>query len=871
MNYGTQLDCTMTVPSTISDAVRLQAVLYPDRLALVCAGLPAFSFSELNCSIGQIGKILHAADVGAASRVGVVLPNGPEAAIVAIAASAHAVCFPLSSALSATDFEFELTRANLDAVIFPDWIELPAMGPARASSIGIFCVSRAARSFADVRLQSVAAIRPERRRSGRPSAQSVALIQMSSGSTGTPKLILVTHANLFDIAEKMRTWFRLSENDRCACFLPIYSGFGFKIALLGPLLIGSSVALAKSQRAEDILEWCSDLNPTWFVAIPPFLNAALDKLRSTANSELKHSLRFFASTTAYLPESVRAGLEAILGIPGLELYGLREAGIVASNPAPPANRKPGSVGLITDDVAILSAEGEVLPCGTPGPVAVRGQGLSPGYIDALPFGSDSVPEGRASQDEWALTGDLGIIDADGFLSVIGRTKEIINRGGEKIAPSEIEKALLLHQAVREAVAFGVPHPRLGESVSAAVVLKTESEVTSSDLQSFLYERLASSKIPQRVYVVSTLPRTKTGKVQISELRNYFSDRDREIVPPGGILEILIVDIWERLLGRTDIGVDENFFELGGDSLLATVMLLEVEALTRRPISQSALRAVWTVRQLAAAVLRDLPAENELVTRVKNGSGTPFFFCHGDYKDRGIYAFRLTDLIEQDIPIFLLNHHRGSGGAGQVTVEDLARLYVPHLLASQPTGRFRIGGYCAGGILAWEIAHQLKQAGREVEFVVLIDSPSLNCRPMLRAAKNALNLISMVSSKRLRETLEFNGMSAIWVSIRSRPLVWGAIRKVMRHASARSLRKETYHLWLGEYRRISNYIPEGLDTELFCLICGENARRRDYRPVAWTRLAREVHSRPIPGDHHTCVTTFAGVLASELQGIFATRH
>jgi hypothetical protein len=127
---------------------------------------------------------------------------------------------------------------------------------------------------------------------------------------------------------------------------------------------------------------------------------------------------------------------------------------------------------------------------------------------------------------------------------------------------------------------------------------------------------------------------------------------------------------------------------------------------------------------------------------------------------------------------------------------------------------------------------------------------------------------MISPKKLRETFELNGMRAIWVSMRTQPLLWGAIRKALRRASTRSFREEASHLRLDEYRRISNYIPGGLDTELFCLVCDENAHRMDYRPMGWTRLVREAHSRPIPGDHHTCVTTFAGVLASELQGILA---
>lgn len=866
--------------STISDAIQLQATLQPDLPAIVCAGLLAFSFRELNTKIRQIGDELRAAGIGASSRVGVVLPFGPEAAVIAVAVSAHAIGFPLNPALSSTEFEFELKRADLDAVVLPGWIELPAAAPARAHSIGVFRASRAIHSLTEIDLEPVAKVPSVRQRSGVPSSRSVSVIQMSSGSTGAPKLILITHANLFDIAGKMRTWFGLSASDRCACILPIYSGFGFKIALVAPLLIGGSIILPKKQKPEDVAAWTSDLHPTWFVATPTYLHAALDKLRSGPGGKLVHSLRFFASTSAYLPEAVRTGLETILGIPGLEFYGLREAGIVAANPAPPAKRKPGSVGLISPDVAILNDDGDILPRGTAGAVAVRGQGVTPGYIEALPSGSDSLSQSNLSQNKWSLTGDLGIVDADGFLSIVGRKKDIINRGGEKIAPSEIEKALLLHPAVREAVAFGVPHPRLGENVSAAVVLKPETEATSSEFQEFLTEHLASFKVPQRVYLVRTLPRTGNGKVRTSELREYFSNRVRQIAPPEGDLEVLIVEIWERVLGRTDIGVDENFFELGGDSLLAAEMIVEVETLIRRQIPRSALRAVMTVRQLAAAALRVSTTKNDLITCAKTGSGAPFFFCHGDDHNRGIYALRLANMIEKGFPIFLLNPFQEDyRETVQVTMEDMARRYVPQLLTAQPTGQFRIGGFCVGGLLAWEIAAQLVKAGRDVEFFVLIDAPSLNGRFAFSATKKLLSLIAQASPAAIRKKIDLDSMVFVWAWARrimgNRPIAWRVINRFFGNNSEnRPSLSVLPHVrepqWMEHYRRMANYLPQHIDTELFHLVCNENARRPDFSPLAWINLARVFHSKVIPGEHTTCITTFADKLATELERIFSAR-
>ena len=321
---------------TIAEAISLHAEQQPDRPAIVCAGFPPLSFRELSRKIEQIGTDLRAAGIGASSRVGIALPNGPEAAIIAVAVCAHAIGFPLNPALAASEFEFELARADLDAVVLSGWAASPATAPAAARSIGVFHATKANSSLDEIGLQRVVEVRPERRRSGAPSPRSVSVIQMSSGSTGIPKLILVTHANLFDIADKMRVWFGLSGSDRCACLLPISSGFGFKIALVAPLLIGGSVAFAKTQRPDDIATWGFDLDPTWFVATPTVLHAALDKLRAAAHGKLEHSLRFFASTSAYLPQTVRTGIQAILGIPAL--------GVVRTSRGRDSRRKSGAAG-----------------------------------------------------------------------------------------------------------------------------------------------------------------------------------------------------------------------------------------------------------------------------------------------------------------------------------------------------------------------------------------------------------------------------------------------------------------------------------------------------------------------------------------------
>jgi oxalate---CoA ligase len=843
------------IDRTISDAISRHAVGTPERPAIVCSGLAALSFQDLDRTIKQIGVRLQTAGIGASSRVGIMMPNGPEAALIALAVSAHAIGFPLNPALTASEFEFELKRADLDAIVLPEWVNLPITDTARAAHVGIFHATKANSSLAEVDLRSVAEIAIERRRSGTPSSCSVSVIQMSSGSTGIPKLILVSHENLFDIAQKMHKWFGLSADDRCACTLPVFSGFGFKIALVAPLLIGSSIALARTQRPEDIGDWISDLGPTWFVSTPTYLHAALDKLRSTGDRKTAHSLRFFASTSAYLPEAVRVGLEDILGIPCLEFYGLREAGIVTANPAPPAIRKPGSVGLVSPDVTILGSDSQI--SGISGVLAVRGAGVSPGYIEALPLGSDTVPKMGRPRAEWTLTGDLGIVDENGFLSIHGRAKEIINRGGEKISPYEIEKALLQHPSVREAGVYSVPHPRLGENVAAAVVLQPHAETTSSELRDFLRSHLAGFKIPQRIEAVDSIPKSNNGKILRAHLAEIGAARNRQIDPPESPLEFQILAIWQRLLQHTDIGVRDDFFEAGGDSLLATEMLAEVEVAIGHRIPQAELVSASTIRELATIASEIGSDDDDVVTKTRGGTGTPFVFCHGDVTTRGFYALKLAALLKSDGPVYLVHPRRDVNKTSELAIEDMAAFAVRRLLAFQPSGSFLIGGYCTGGLLAWEVAHQLLQAGRQVETVLLIDTLSLNSRWPFRAARRLTDGIAGVAwSKAWKRRLNRSAMPALWVL--ARETYTNGLQWMAQSLPAKPLFDERD---VPYFRAMANYIPPTLDCELVAIACQKNANAFEWSTGAWVPLVRHVRQAIVPGEHMTCITTHVEALAN----------
>ncbi len=827
ISVAKDLSPSRLLPQTIAEAIAQHAVRNPNQPAIVGTQFAPFSFRGLDLWIKQIGEQLSAAGIGRHSRVGIMLPPGPEGAVLGVAVASHAISVPLNSNRPETE-------------IVPGWVESPALAIAQGSSFGLIEASRAVGSLSSVALRQVREAPALVRSPVKIALDSIALIFTTSGTTGTPKLVYVTHENLLVTADKMRQWFNLSSDDRTAFVLPGYYGAAIKISLFAPLLLGGSVGLPTTRHAQDLAEWVPELCPTWLWGNPTFFQAVLDRLRSGAGTKLTHSLRFVVSGTAYLSPTLRAELEAMLGVPVLQSYGMSEAGILAADPAPPVKRKPGTVGLVSrDELTIVGPNGDPVPDGEVGEIVVHGPTVSP----------DIAADGEAerSNGRWLFTGDLGSIDSEGYLTVVGRTKELINRGGEKISPYEVERALLLHPSVKEAAAFSVPHPRLGENVAAAVVLKSETNTTIQEIKTFLADHLAPFKIPQHVFVVPKLPKGSTGKISRSELSDAMAHRIRDVVPPDSPLEFQIIDIWQALLCRKDIGIDDDFFELGGDSLLAVQMVLEVEAIARRKIPLSALKAVYTVRQLAATIIRTASTSEELVTCAKQGDGAPFFFCHGDYTTRGLYAFKLVEMLRCDQPVFLLNPYRDPDP--KFSIEEMARCYLPHLLAAQPAGAFRLGGFCNGGLLAWELAHQLESLGRRVEFIVLIDVRSLNARLTLRIIASLTRLIAAVAPKKIGEKLKLNVMRAIW----------------------NRLGQAFYY---GPYlRAMSNYLPPKLRSNVVIVLSEEHRVMKklllSYSPTPWNRLAPKVHCRYVAGTHHGAITTHAGELALLLDGLLST--
>jgi oxalate---CoA ligase len=302
-------------------------------------------------------------------------------------------------------------------------------------------------------------------------------------------------------------------------------------------------------------------------------------------------------------------LEETFGVPVIESYGMTEAAHqMASNPLPPAERKSGSVGLPAGpEMAIMDDEGNLLSNGATGEIVIRGKNVTAGYANN--------PEANASAffDGWFRTGDLGRKDGGGYFYLTGRKKEMINRGGEKISPREIDEALLEHPAVAQAVAFASPHPTLGEDLVAAVVLRAAATANERELRQFLIERLAAVKVPSRILIVFAIPKGPTGKLQRIGLHQKLSEQlNSEYVPPRNELEKSIVSVMEQILSTSRVGVNDNFFSLGGDSLKAIRVLAQLSTIFQIQLSAVALFLNPTATELELEITKILGEDTGLL-------------------------------------------------------------------------------------------------------------------------------------------------------------------------------------------------------------------------------------------------------------------
>jgi acyl-CoA synthetase (AMP-forming)/AMP-acid ligase II/thioesterase domain-containing protein len=690
----------------------------PEAPALLAVGREALTYERLEHFVTETAGRLRAHGLGPQSRIALVVDNGPEAATAFLSIAQAAAVAPLNPVYREAELAFSLDDLGAQALVVGAELDSPAREIASERGIDVFELHVTPAEPAGV--FTLSGLSGDAPAEVGPEPDDVALFLHTSGTTSRPKLVPLTHGRLAASARNVAETLRLEPADRCLNVMPLFHIHGLVAALLASLTAGASVGCTPGFHQLRFLEWLDELDPTWYTAVPTMHAAILSRAQEHVATLGRRRLRLIRSSSAALPVPVLEGLEATFGVPVIEAYGMTEAAHqMASNPLPPDVRKPGTVGRPTGlEIAILDHAGDELPVGDVGEVAIRGANVFSGY-EANPEANEA-----AFTDGWFRTGDEGSLDGDGYLTLRGRIKEIINRGGEKISPLEIDEALLRHAAVEQAVTFAVADSRLGEEVAAAVVLAPDSDADERGLQDFVAAQLAPFKVPRRVLVVEEIPKGATGKVQRIGLAERLgagaptAEPDR---PASGFLEYDLVEIWQSVLARPEIGVNDDFFALGGDSILGAEAVARVRNLVGNPdLPLASIVRAPTPAAMAREVFDHVGDGRWGTVPIRAGSRTPLFLVHpldGDVLAFGVLGSRLAS--EQ--PLYGLRA-RGidDGTAPHASLAEMATDYVAAVRDVQPRGPYLLGGYCMGAPVAVEIARRLEEDGERVAMLVLLD-------------------------------------------------------------------------------------------------------------------------------------------------------
>lgn len=495
----------MTHPTTIPELLRNGA---DDATALSAPGGLPLSYADLRSLTERIGAVLAGQGIGPGDRVALVLDNGPEMAAAFLSTTSAATAAPLNPGYRAEEFEFYLTDLKAKLLIVGASAESPAITVAGRLNIPVArLVPEPEKGAGSFRLDMPRSAAPVSATTVSP--ENIALVLHTSGTTSRPKIVPLSQQNLAMSARNVSNTLSLSPADRGLVIMPLFHIHGLVASLLAPLSAGSEICCSTGFNALKFFSWFSEVKPTWYSGVPTMHQTILLRAAKNPEAVASHRLRFIRSSSSALPPTVLVELERVFGVPVLEAYGMTEAAHqMASNPLPPAARKPGSVGVAAGpEVRVVDPSGIPVAPGATGEIVIRGPNVM------LEYESNPKANAEAFYGDWFRTGDQGVMDEDGYLSITGRLKEIINRGGEKISPREVDEILMEHPAVHQCVCFAMPHQMLGEEVAAAIVLRQGAAATDQDLRRFAAERLADFKVPKKILILEQIPVGPTGKLQ----------------------------------------------------------------------------------------------------------------------------------------------------------------------------------------------------------------------------------------------------------------------------------------------------------------------------------------------------------------------
>ncbi|KAF7940925.1 uncharacterized protein EAE97_007110 [Botrytis byssoidea] len=494
----------ITLANSFSTGNTTTAIIVPGKQPLT------ITYKQLTAEISSFQKKLAKLGVTPQAAVSIALPNTYEFIIAFLAASwQRGIAAPLNSAYKQEEFEFYIDDLSSAVALVPkDSFQKdgPAVRAARKYNAAIAeCYWNGSEVVLDVKdegklkgngNQKVEQAQPD----------DVALVLHTSGTTGRPKAVPLTHRNLTTTMKNIQATYELTPADRTMLVMPLFHVHGLLAGFLAPLMSGGSVIVPPKFSASEFWTDFITHKANWYTAVPTIHQILL----KNPPPATKPNIRFIRSCSSPLSPTTFHALEETYNAPVLEAYAMTEASHqMTSNPLPPGKRQPGSVGIGQGvEVRILDGEGKEVPIGSEGEISIRGENVTKGYLNNEKANKESF-----TKEGFFRTGDQGKMDKDRYVFITGRIKELINKGGEKISPIELDNVLARHPAVSEAVSFAIPDEMYGQDVGVAIVLKPDQKLTASELKQWVADKVAKFKVPKQVYFSDVMPKTATGKIQ----------------------------------------------------------------------------------------------------------------------------------------------------------------------------------------------------------------------------------------------------------------------------------------------------------------------------------------------------------------------
>jgi acyl-CoA synthetase (AMP-forming)/AMP-acid ligase II/thioesterase domain-containing protein len=831
-----------------------RTVAASDSIALCGPGQQSFSFQQCMAIAAEIARELQEAGIESGDVVALAIPDAAHLLLGLLGVWGVAAAAPLDSRLSETELEARLLLLRPRALATESHPDPKLVAAATRLDVPVLRLRFATVSHEnpDAAMEGPA---PCVEGSGRSVPDDVAAVLQTSATTGAPKLAPLTHRNLAAMIRNVQRAFDLRATDRCLCLMPLYH-LGGLLSALAQLYRGGTVICGSDFSPGNFVDLLESYRPTWYLAGPAMHRSILRVVQERPHGIQQNSLRFIRSGSAPISPDLIRGLEKSLGAPVIHGYGLTEAGVVTSTPLRGNEdvRFNGSVGRsIGVEIAIMSAHGEILEADGEGEIALRGDAVITGYLD------NPDADRGAFQNGWFRTGDVGRLDTFGELFVTGRRREMINRGGEKVLPHEIDAVLSEHPLVEHAAAFAIGHPTLGEDIAAAVVPRREGTVDESELLQYVGARIARSKVPSRILFVEKIPVSDTGKPRRQQLTRDF-DQASKIALPGKVtgpdaaadpMAHSIARIWLRVLGLARLpDPEENFFALGGDSLAMTRMLAMLESETRvavHPPNPLRFLANPTIAGLREALLESSSGNSHMIdaTVLEGGAaGRPSFVCLPGAALDASYLRPLARLTGE--PFIVLRDTAWYANGHPREFEELVNRLVDYLRTEQRLPLGAIGGHCFGGILAFECARRLEALGFHVPCVVLFDTAAPGEPKPLRWWGRYLKWVPRLVQYR-ESRARLNGRQGLYAGVAT-----------FTEAAAAQMR---------------SYVPRPFGGRVVSFVAGErpvSSRVLEDARLGWRDFAiRGFESHVVPGGHDTMFSEqHVPQMARLLRGVLA---